>query len=164
LTNLSLQCFAIGSAAFVSLSLFGAFVSHAAISTVDVLTTKVFIDLIVGAMLPCWFSAMTIRSVVSAALKMVEEVRHQFNIIPGLMEGTGKPNYATCVKILTDASVKEMIPPGALVMLNLLIVGILFGVENLSDVLAGALVSGVKVCICPSCMPFILIMIGFQVW
>jgi H+-translocating diphosphatase len=119
-------------------------VSHAAISTVDVLTTKVFIGLIVGAMLPCWFSAMTIRSVVSTALKMVEEVRRQFNIIPGLMEGTGKPNYATCVKISTDASVKEMIPPGALVMLNPLIVGILFGVENLSDVLAGALVSGVK--------------------
>jgi len=139
------QGFAIGSAALVSLALFGAFVSRAAISTVDVLSPKVFIGLIVGAMLPYWFSAMTMKSVGSAALKMVEEVRRQFNTIPGLMEGTTKPDYATCVKISTDASIKEMIPPGALVMLTPLIVGILFGVETLSGVLAGALVSGVQV-------------------
>ncbi|KAH7518515.1 hypothetical protein FEM48_Zijuj09G0179900 [Ziziphus jujuba var. spinosa] len=72
--------FAIGSAALVSLALFGAFVSRAAISTVDVLTPKDFIGLIVGAMLPYWFSAMIMKSVGSAALKMVEEVRRQFNI------------------------------------------------------------------------------------
>jgi inorganic pyrophosphatase len=76
---------------------------------------------------------------------MVEEVRRQFNTIPGLMEGTAKPDYATCVKISTDASIKEMIPPGALVMLTPLIVGIFFGVETLSGVLAGSLVSGVQV-------------------
>ncbi|KAK4391548.1 Pyrophosphate-energized vacuolar membrane proton pump [Sesamum angolense] len=111
--------FAIGSAALVSLALFGAFVSRADISTVDVLTPKVFIGLLVGAMLPYWFSAMTMKSVGSAALKMVEEVRRQFNTIPGLMEGTAKPDYANCVKISTDASIKEMIPPGALVMLTL---------------------------------------------
>ncbi|KAK6127980.1 hypothetical protein DH2020_038282 [Rehmannia glutinosa] len=92
------------------LALFGAFVSRAEISTVDVLTPKVFIGLIVGAMLPYWFSAMTMKSVGSAALKMVEEVRRQFNTIPGLMEGLAKPDYATCVKISTDASIKEMIP------------------------------------------------------
>ncbi|XVF86403.1 hypothetical protein PTKIN_Ptkin18bG0037000 [Pterospermum kingtungense] len=136
--------FAIGSAALVSLALFGAFVSRAAISTVDVLTPKVFIGLIVGAMLPYWFSAMTMKSVGSAALKMVEEVRRQFNTIPGLMEGHAKPDYATCVKISTDASIKEMIPPGALVMLTPLIVGTFFGVETLAGVLAGALVSGVQ--------------------
>lgn len=85
------------------------------------------------------------KSVGSAALKMVEEVRRQFNTIPGLMEGTTKPDYATCVKISTDASIKEMIPPGALVMLTPLIVGIFFGVETLSGVLAGSLVSGVQV-------------------
>ncbi|KAL0300003.1 UNVERIFIED_CONTAM: Pyrophosphate-energized vacuolar membrane proton pump [Sesamum angustifolium] len=136
--------FAIGSAALVSLALFGAFVSRADISTVDVLTPKVFIGLLVGAMLPYWFSAMTMKSVGSAALKMVEEVRRQFNTIPGLMEGTAKPDYANCVKISTDASIKEMIPPGALVMLTPLIVGIFFGVETLSGVLAGALVSGVQ--------------------
>nr|AKT94843.1 Pyrophosphate-energized vacuolar membrane proton pump family protein-2 [Populus tomentosa] len=142
--------FAIGSAALVSLALFGAFVSRASISTVDVLTPKVFIGLIVGAMLPYWFSAMTMKSVGSAALKMVEEVRRQFNTIPGLMEGTAKPDYATCVKISTDASIKEMIPPGALVMLTPLIVGIFFGVETLSGVLAGSLVSGVQIAISAS--------------
>ncbi|KAE8714679.1 Pyrophosphate-energized vacuolar membrane proton pump 1 [Hibiscus syriacus] len=142
--------FAIGSAALVSLALFGAFVSRAAISTVDVLTPKVFIGLIVGAMLPYWFSAMTMKSVGSAALKMVEEVRRQFNTIPGLMEGNAKPDYATCVKISTDASIKEMIPPGALVMLTPLIVGTFFGVETLAGVLAGALVSGVQIAISAS--------------
>ncbi|KAK4719270.1 hypothetical protein R3W88_017608 [Solanum pinnatisectum] len=142
--------FAIGSAALVSLALFGAFVSRASISTVDVLTPEVFIGLIVGAMLPYWFSAMTMKSVGSAALKMVEEVRRQFNTIPGLMEGLARPDYATCVKISTDASIKEMIPPGALVMLTPLIVGIFFGVETLSGVLAGALVSGVQIAISAS--------------
>ncbi|KAH0659189.1 hypothetical protein KY289_027937 [Solanum tuberosum] len=142
--------YAIGSAALVSLALFGAFVSRASISTVDVLTPKVFIGLIVGAMLPYWFSAMTMKSVGSAALKMVEEVRGQFNTIPGLMEGLAKPDYTTCVKISTDASIKEIIPPGALVMLTPLIVGIFFGVETLSGVLAGALVSGVQIAISAS--------------
>ncbi|MCH88190.1 pyrophosphate-energized vacuolar membrane proton pump 1-like, partial [Trifolium medium] len=110
--------FAIGSAALVSLALFGAFVSRAGITTVDVLTPKVFIGLLVGSMLPYWFSAMTMKSVGSAALKMVEEVRRQFNTIPGLMEGTAKPDYATCVTISTDASIKEMIPPGALIAIS----------------------------------------------
>ncbi|VAI81089.1 unnamed protein product [Triticum turgidum subsp. durum] len=142
--------FAIGSAALVSLALFGAFVSRAGITTVDVLTPNVFIGLLVGAMLPYWFSAMTMKSVGSAALKMVEEVRRQFNTIPGLMEGTAKPDYATCVKISTDASIKEMIPPGTLVMLTPLIVGTFFGVETLSGVLAGALVSGVQIAISAS--------------
>jgi H+-translocating diphosphatase len=94
----------------VSLALFGAFVSCAATSTVDVLTPKVFIRRIVGAMLPYCFSAMTMKSVGSAALEIVEEVRRQFNTIHGFMEGTTKPDYATCVKISTDASIKEMIP------------------------------------------------------
>lgn len=129
----------------MSLSLFGAFVSRSGIDAVNVLTPKVIIGLVAGAMLPYWFSAMTMRSVGSAALKMVEEVRRQFNTIPGLMEGTTQPDYATCVKISTDASLMKMIPPGALVMLTPLITGIFFGVETLSGVLAGALVSGVQV-------------------
>lgn len=79
---------------------------------------------------------------------MVEEVRRQFDTIPGILEGHSKPDYATCVKISTDASIKEMIPPGALVMLTPLIVGTFFGVETLSGVLAGALVSGVQVTLC----------------
>ncbi|KAG0479999.1 hypothetical protein HPP92_010857 [Vanilla planifolia] len=93
-------------------------IERAAITSVNVLSPKVFIGLIVGAMLPYWFSAMTMKSVGSAALKMVEEVRRQFNSIPGLMEGTTKPDYATCVKISTDASIKEMIPPGALIAIS----------------------------------------------
>ncbi|KAJ3669642.1 hypothetical protein LUZ60_011592 [Juncus effusus] len=142
--------FAIGSAALVSLALFGAFVSRAGIDTVNVLNKRVFIGLIVGAMLPYWFSALTMKSVGSAALKMVEEVRRQFNEIPGLMEGNAKPDYATCVKISTDASLKKMIAPGALVMLSPLIAGTFFGVETLSGLLAGALVSGVQVAISAS--------------
>ncbi|KAK8317808.1 hypothetical protein V6Z12_A13G133600 [Gossypium hirsutum] len=152
--------FAIGSAALVSLALFGAYVSRAGIKSVDVLTPKVFIGLIVGAMLPYWFSAMTMKSVGSAALKMVEEVHRQFNSIPGLMEGTAKPDYANlleqrrqqqnCVKMSTDASLRAMIPPGALVMLTPLIVGTFLGVETLAGVLAGSLVSGVQVAISAS--------------
>jgi Na+/H+-translocating membrane pyrophosphatase len=88
---------------------------------------------------------MTMKSVGKAALAMVEEVRRQFRTIPGLMEGTTKPDYKRCVQISTDASIKEMIPPGALVMLTPLIVGTLFGVETLAGLLAGALVSGVQV-------------------
>ncbi|KAI5410141.1 hypothetical protein KIW84_055577 [Lathyrus oleraceus] len=94
--------FAIGYAALVSLALFGAFVSHAGITTVDVLTPKVFIGLIVGAMLSYWFSDLTMKSVGSAALKMVEKVCRQFNTILGLMEGTAKPDYATCATITTS--------------------------------------------------------------
>jgi inorganic pyrophosphatase len=142
--------FAIGSAVLVSLALFGAYVSRANLSTVDVLSPRVFIGLIVGAMLPYWFSAMTMKSVGSAALKMVEEVRRQFNTMPGLMEGQTKPDYANCVKISTDASLREMIPPGALVMLSPLVAGIIFGVETLAGLLAGALVSGVQVAISAS--------------
>ncbi|CAN4096566.1 unnamed protein product [Withania somnifera] len=112
--------FAIRSAALVSLALFGAFVSRAGISTVDVLTPKVFMACLL--------------SVGSATLKMVEEVCRQFNTIPGLMEGTAKPDYANCIKISTAASIKEMIPPGALVMLTPLIGGTLFGVETLSGI------------------------------
>ncbi|KAJ3669641.1 hypothetical protein LUZ60_011591 [Juncus effusus] len=142
--------FAIGSAALVSLALFGAFVSRAGIMSVDILDPKVFVGLIVGSMLPYWFSAMTIKSVGSAALKMVEEVRRQFNNIPGLMEGRSKPDYATCVKISTDASLKKMVPPGLLVMLSPLIAGTFFGVEALAGLLAGALVSGIQVAISAS--------------
>ncbi|VAH14805.1 unnamed protein product [Triticum turgidum subsp. durum] len=142
--------FAIGSAALVSLALFGAYVSRAGVAAVDVLSPRVFAGLLAGAMLPYWFSAMTMRSVGSAALAMVEEVRRQFDSIPGLMEGTAKPDYATCVKISTDASLKKMLAPGALVMLSPLVAGTLFGTETLAGLLAGALVSGVQVAISAS--------------
>ncbi|EEE62395.1 hypothetical protein OsJ_17186 [Oryza sativa Japonica Group] len=142
--------FAIGSAALVSLALFGAYVSRAGIRTVNVVSPRVFVGLLAGAMLPYWFSAMTMRSVGSAALRMVEEVRRQFDEIPGLAEGLAAPDYATCVRISTDASLREMVAPGALVMASPLVAGTLFGVEALAGLLAGALVSGVQVAISAS--------------
>ncbi|WVZ96556.1 hypothetical protein U9M48_042183 [Paspalum notatum var. saurae] len=142
--------FAIGSAALVSLALFGAYVSRAGVAAVDALSPRVFVGLLVGAMLPYWFSAMTMRSVGSAALRMVEEVRRQFEDIPGLAEGRAEPDYATCVRISTDASLRKMMAPGALVMLSPLVAGTLFGAEALAGLLAGALVSGVQVAISAS--------------
>ncbi|GBG89456.1 hypothetical protein CBR_g49246 [Chara braunii] len=142
--------FAIGSAALVSLALFGAYVNRAGISEVNVIAPKEFVGLIVGAMLPYWFSAMTMKSVGKAALAMVEEVRRQFNTIAGLMEGTVKPDYKKCVMISTDASLREMIAPGCLVMLTPIIAGYLFGVYTLAGILAGALVSGVQMAISAS--------------
>uniref|UniRef100_J3M452 H(+)-exporting diphosphatase n=1 Tax=Oryza brachyantha TaxID=4533 RepID=J3M452_ORYBR len=119
-------------------------------ATVNVVSPRVFVGLLAGAMLPYWFSAMTMRSVGSAALRMVEEVRRQFEEIPGLAEGLAAPDYATCVRISTDASLREMVAPGALVMLSPLVAGTLFGVEALAGLLAGALVSGVQVAISAS--------------
>jgi inorganic pyrophosphatase len=141
--------FAIGSAALVSLALFGAYVTQADITVQDssILDPEVFSGLLVGAMLPYWFSAMTMKSVGKAALAMVEEVRRQFANTPGLMEGTTRPDYKSCVAISTKASLSEMIPPGCLVMLTPIVVGVLFGTRTLAGVLAGALVSGVQMAV-----------------
>merc|ERR1719515_653589 len=144
--------FAIGSAALVSLALFGAYVTRADIdfASASILDKKVFPGLLLGAMLPYWFSAMTMKSVGRAALAMVEEVRRQFNTIPGLMEGTVKPEYKRCIEISTAASLSEMGPPGALVIFTPLIVGTLFGVSCLAGVLVGSLISGVQMAISAS--------------
>lgn len=99
--------------------------------------------LLVGGALTCAFSAMTMRSVGLAALDMIEEVRRQFRSIPGLMEGTGKPDYARCVDIATAASLREMMAPGLMVVLAPIIVGGLFGAKMLAGVLIGALVTAV---------------------
>mmetsp|Transcript_6322 Transcript_6322/g.39415 ORF Transcript_6322/g.39415 Transcript_6322/m.39415 type:complete len:765 (-) Transcript_6322:43-2337(-) len=141
--------FAIGSAALVSLALFGAYVTRAelTLASTSLLDAKVFLGLLIGAMLPYWFSAMTMKSVGKAALAMVEEVRFQFNTIDGLMEGTTKPDYSRCVEISTKASLKEMIPPGALVMGTPVITGIFFGTHTLAGLLLGALTSGVQMAI-----------------
>jgi inorganic pyrophosphatase len=142
--------YAIGSAAFVSLALFSGYVTivqnrdKKALAAVDVLQAFPFAGLLVGAMIPYWFSAMTMKSVGDAANEMVLEVRRQFATRPGIMAGTEEPDYDTCIRISTDASLKEMIPPGALVMLTPLIVGFLFGVQMLAGLLLGALVSGVQ--------------------
>ena len=144
--------FAIGSAALVSLALFGAFVVTTGMNDigVDILQPFQFAGLLVGAMLPYWFSALTMKSVGKAALAMVEEVRRQFRENPGIMRNESLPDYAKCVAISTQASLKEMIAPGALVMLSPLLVGFLFGVRALCGLLAGALVSGVQIAISAS--------------
>jgi len=145
--------FAIGSAALVSLALFGGFVTilnSKGLTEVNILKPFEFSGLLVGAMLPYWFSAMTMKSVGKAALAMVEEVRRQFREHPGILDGSEEPNYEECVGISTEASLREMIPPGALVMLTPIVVGFVFGVNALAGVLAGSLVSGVQIAVSAS--------------
>ncbi len=144
--------FAIGSAALTSLALFAAFitrtkVSNPAQSNIDLLDPWVYGGLLLGAMLPFVFSAMTMKSVGKAALDMVKEVRRQFKEIPGLMERKAKPDYKRCVDISTAAALREMIPPGLLILLTPILVGFLFGVPTLAGLLAGSLVSGVVMAI-----------------
>jgi len=142
--------FAIGSAALVSLALFGAFVTTVGETQVDILQPFQFAGLLVGAMLPYWFSAMTMKSVGKAALEMVLEVRDQIAKEPRILEGLVPPNYQRCITISTEASLREMLPPGALVMFTPILVGFIFGTQALSGVLAGALVSGVQMAISSS--------------
>jgi K(+)-stimulated pyrophosphate-energized sodium pump len=135
--------FAIASAALTSLALFAAFVGVAGINGIDIYKAKVLASLFVGAMIPFIFSSLAIRAVGEAAMAMVEEVRRQFRTIPGIMEGTGKPEYDKCVAISTEASLKKMMLPGAIAIFSPLIMGFLFGPEALGGFLAGATVSGV---------------------
>jgi K(+)-stimulated pyrophosphate-energized sodium pump len=135
--------FAIASAALTALALFAAFVGVARISGIDIYKADVLAGLFVGAMIPFIFSSLAIRAVGEAAMSMVEEVRRQFKEIPGIMEGTGKPEYDKCVAISTEASIKKMMLPGAIALLAPLLVGFIFGPEVLGGFLAGATVSGV---------------------
>ncbi len=137
--------FAIASAALTALALFAAFVGVAGISGIDIYKANVLACLFVGAMIPFIFSSLAIRAVGEAAMAMVEEVRRQFKTIPGIMEGTGKPEYDKCVAISTQASIKKMMLPGAIAIISPLIVGFMpgLGAEALGGFLAGATVSGV---------------------
>ena len=135
--------FAIASAALTALALFAAFVGVAGINGIDIYKAKVLASLFVGAMIPFIFSSLAIRAVGQAAMSMVEEVRRQFRTIPGIMEGTGKPEYDKCVAISTEASIKKMMLPGAIAIVSPLIIGFLLGAEALGGFLAGATVSGV---------------------
>lgn len=139
--------FAIASAALTSLALFAAFVGLAGINAIDIYKAEVLAGLFVGGMIPFVFSAMAIAAVGRAAMKMVEEVRRQFREIPGILEGTGKPEYDKCVAISTQAAIKEMILPGALAIVSPIIVGFAFGPEVLGGLLAGVTVSGVLMAI-----------------
>jgi K(+)-stimulated pyrophosphate-energized sodium pump len=137
--------FAIASAALTALALFAAFVGVAMPDNqhIDIYKADVLACLFVGGMIPFIFSSLCIRAVGEAAMAMVEEVRRQFRTIPGIMEGTGKPEYDKCVAISTDASIKKMMLPGAIAILSPLIIGFTFGPEALGGFLAGATVSGV---------------------
>lgn len=135
--------FAIASAALTALALFAAFVGIAKIDAIDIYSADVLAGLFVGGMIPFIFSSLAIRAVGEAAMAMVEEVRRQFRTIPGIMEGTGKPEYDKCVAISTDASIKKMMLPGAIAIVSPLIIGFVFGPEVLGGFLAGATVSGV---------------------
>jgi K(+)-stimulated pyrophosphate-energized sodium pump len=135
--------FAIASAALTALALFAAFVGIAKIDGIDIYRADVLAGLFVGGMIPFIFSSLAIRAVGQAAMAMVEEVRRQFRTIPGIMEGTGKPEYDKCVAISTEASIKKMMLPGAIALGSPLIIGFIFGPEVLGGFLAGATVSGV---------------------
>lgn len=135
--------FAIASAALTALALFAAFVGIAKIDGIDIYHADVLAGLFVGGMIPFIFSSLAIKAVGEAAMAMVEEVRRQFRTIPGIMEGTGKPEYDKCVAISTEASLKKMMLPGAIAILSPLIIGFVFGPEVLGGFLAGATVSGV---------------------
>lgn len=135
--------FAIASAALTALALFAAFVGVADIDGINIYKADVLASLFVGGMIPFIFSSLAIRAVGEAAMAMVEEVRRQFRTIPGIMEGTGKPEYDKCVAISTEASIKKMMLPGAIAILSPLIMGFLLGPEALGGFLAGATVSGV---------------------
>ena len=149
--------FAIGSAALVSLALFGAFVTRIRESSANVLFSAgvnmleplTFAFLIIGGMIPFAFAAMTMKSVGLAAMEMVMEVQRQFDEKPHLLDAnpTERPDYDACIAISTNASLREMVPPGAMVIFTPLLTGILFGVNAVSGLLVGSLIASVQLAI-----------------
>ncbi len=135
--------FAIASAALTALALFAAYVTFTGIDGINIFRADVLAMLFVGGMIPVVFSAMAMKSVGKAAMEMVQEVRRQFREIPGIMEGTGTPEYAKCVDISTKAALKEMLLPGLLTIITPIIIGLVFGAEPLGGYMAGVCVSGV---------------------
>ena len=134
--------FAIGSAALTSLALMAAYAQAVGMDTASLLDHKTMVGLMVGAMLPFLFSSLTMQAVGRAAFAIVVEVRRQFREIPGLMDGTGRPDYARCVDISTQGSLKAMILPGVLAVVAPVIMGSLLGAEALGGMLMGAIASG----------------------
>ncbi|UTD15396.1 sodium-translocating pyrophosphatase [Tenacibaculum mesophilum] len=135
--------FAIASAALTALALFAAYVTFTGIDGINIFKADVLAMLFVGGMIPVIFSALAMQSVGKAAMEMVHEVRRQFREIPGIMEGTGTPEYAKCVDISTKAALKEMILPGLITIITPIIIGLAFGPEPLGGYMAGVCVSGV---------------------
>ena len=139
--------FAIGSAALTALALFVSYATEVKLASIDLLSPHVVIGLLIGGMLPFAFSALTMDSVSKAAYKMIEEVRRQFREIPGILEGSGRPDYGACVSISTRAALREMIIPGLMAVAVPMLVGILLGPAALGGLLAGSLVTGVLLAI-----------------
>ena len=135
--------FAIGSAALTALALFVSYAEAVKLTTIDILDANVIIGLFIGGMLTFLFSAMTMESVSKAAHQMIEEVRRQFREKPGILAGTDKPDYASCVSISTTAALREMFLPGLMAVAAPLIVGLLLGPSALGGLLTGSLVTGV---------------------
>jgi len=136
--------FAIGSAALVSLALFGAFTVRAEVTKVDILNPWVFTGLLFGAMMPYAFAAWTMKSVGKAADDMLKECLRQF---PKIMNENAEPDYQRCIQISTDASIREMVAPGLLVILSPLVAGLGFGKNACAGLLSGALVSSIQLAI-----------------
>jgi len=139
--------FAIGSAALTALALFAAYATSAGLDSINLVDPNVIIGLLLGAVLPFIFSAMTMGAVGRAAFAMIEEVRRQFREIKGLLQGTAHGDTARCVDISTQAALKEMIAPGLLAVISPVLVGYLFGTAALGGLLAGALCSGIMLAI-----------------
>ena len=134
--------FAIGSAVLTALALLAAYVTAAKVESLNLLSPTMLPGILIGAMLPYFFSALTMTAVGKAAYDIVLEVRRQFKEIPGLMEGTGKPDYKACVGISTEGALREMILPGALAVIVPLAVGFILGKEALAGLLVGTTASG----------------------
>ena len=139
--------FAIGSAALTALALFVSYAEAVKLQSINLLDYKVIIGLFIGGMLTFLFSALTMDSVSKAAYKMIEEVRRQFREKPGIMKGTDKPDYTSCVAISTKAALREMLLPGVMAVAVPVVVGIVLGTDALGGLLAGALVTGVLMAI-----------------
>ena len=135
--------FAIGSAALTALAMFSAYATAVNLTTINIMSPTVVIGLFIGGVLPFFVGANTMSSVGNAAQEMVQEVRRQFREIPGIMEGTGKPDTETCIAIATTASLREMILPGVVAIASPILVGFILGKEALGGMLAGATVTGV---------------------
>jgi K(+)-stimulated pyrophosphate-energized sodium pump len=135
--------FAIASAALTALALFAAYVTFTGINGINIFDAKVLAALFIGGMIPVVFSALAMNSVGKAAMQMVNEVRRQFREIPGILEGTGKPEYGKCVEISTQAALREMMLPGIITIVTPIIVGFVMGAEALGAYMAGVTVSGV---------------------
>ena len=135
--------FAIGSAALTALALFSAFTQAANIESIDITQHKVVIGLFIGGVIPFFVAALTMTSVGKGAIDMVNEIRRQFKEIPGLMEGTGKPDSAKCIDISTQSALREMILPGVIAIVMPILIGLVLGAEALGGMLMGATLVGV---------------------